>query len=76
MATAALSSTAADAGGGGEGDAAQKRLRALQKKLRQIQQLKERRDKEGVDCAVAHLSGPCMHLHMWMHTVTAALMTI
>eukprot|EP00878_Enallax_costatus_P018803 GHUV01019817.1.p1 GENE.GHUV01019817.1~~GHUV01019817.1.p1 ORF type:complete len:612 (+),score=207.58 GHUV01019817.1:53-1888(+) len=29
------------------GDAAQKRIRALQKKLRQIQQLKERREKEG-----------------------------
>jgi hypothetical protein len=28
-------------------DAAQKRVRALQKKLRQIQQLKDKRDKEG-----------------------------
>jgi hypothetical protein len=34
-------------GAGGDGDAAQKRVRALQKKLRQIQQLKERRDTEG-----------------------------
>jgi hypothetical protein len=31
----------------GEADAAQKRVRALQKKLRQIQQLKEKRDAEG-----------------------------
>lgn len=30
-----------------DGDAAQKRVRALQKKLRQIQQLKDKRDKEG-----------------------------
>lgn len=32
---------------GDGGDAAQKRVRALQKKLRQIQQLKDKRDKEG-----------------------------
>jgi hypothetical protein len=33
--------------GGDAADAAQKRVRALQKKLRQIQQLKDKRDNEG-----------------------------
>ncbi len=37
----------ADASAAGDADAAQKRIRALQKKLRQIQQLKERCQKEG-----------------------------
>ncbi|WIA28435.1 hypothetical protein OEZ86_010979 [Tetradesmus obliquus] len=44
LAGASVSGAAA---AGGDADAAQKRVRALQKKLRQIQQLKERRDTEG-----------------------------
>jgi hypothetical protein len=44
---AGLTEQLAGASVSGEGDAAQKRVRALQKKLRQIQQLKERRDAEG-----------------------------
>jgi hypothetical protein len=42
-------------------DAAQKRVRALQKKLRQIQQLKDKRDKEG-----EQLTRDCSHCTMFV----------
>jgi hypothetical protein len=45
--TEQLAGASVSGAAGGDGDAAQKRVRALQKKLRQIQQLKERRDTEG-----------------------------
>lgn len=52
------------------GDAAQKRVRALQKKLRQIQQLKDKRDKEGESPNQEGRCIVCRVLLPWMQVLS------